>query len=44
MSPYLAYFLGLITVLVILLPFWVLSMRFRSVSGAYKSLFCNQAI
>ncbi len=44
MSPYAAYILGLFTLIAIILPFWVLSMRYQGVSDAYKAVFCDQAI
>lgn len=43
MSPYLAYLLGLMTVLLIIIPFWVLSMDYPVVSNSYLNLFCKQA-
>jgi len=44
MSPYVAYFLGILTVLIIIVPFWVLSIRFESVATAYRAIFCDQAL
>lgn len=44
MSPYVAYLLGLFTILIILIPFYVMSMRFKGVSNVYKDVLCNQAI
>lgn len=44
MSALMAYFIGILTILVIILPFWVLSMRSQSVSDTYKAVFCNQAL
>lgn len=43
MSPYLAYLLGLLTVLLIVIPFWVLSMNYQVVSDSYLTIFCKQA-
>lgn len=44
MSPYAAYVLGILTILVILIPWWILSMRSTSVSNAYSKVFCNQIV
>lgn len=44
MSPYLAYLLGVLTVLIIVVTFWVLSARFKNVSDVYQSIFCDQTI
>jgi len=41
LSPYLAYFLGIITILVPLIVFFVLSFNFNSVNDAWQSTFCN---
>lgn len=38
------YFLGILTVVAIFFTFWVLSMYSKSVSRAYKSVVCDQAI
>ena len=44
MSPYVAFILGILVVLVPFIIFYVLSMNFTSVSNAYQDIFCNQAI
>jgi hypothetical protein len=44
MSPYLAYLLGLLTVLVIVVPLWLLSTRYQGVADAYRRIFCDQAL
>lgn len=41
LSPYLAYFLGIITILIPILIFYVLSLNFNSVNSAWQSFFCN---
>ena len=43
MTPLEGFFLGVFVVLIILLPFWILSLRFYAVSDAYLALFCEQA-
>lgn len=42
MSPYLAYVLGILTVILIFLPFWLLSQTSEGVANAYSSVFCDQ--
>lgn len=44
MSPFGAYLLGLLTMLIIIIPFWVLSMGYLYVSDAYLKIFCSQAL
>lgn len=44
MSPYMAYLLGLLTFLLIMLPFWIMSTFSYIVSEAYYGIFCTQAI
>lgn len=44
MSPYIAYFLGLLTLLIIIIPFWIASMRFQNVARGYRTIMCNQAL
>lgn len=41
MSPYLAYVLGVFTVLVPIMIFYILSINFPYVSTVYDSVFCN---
>jgi hypothetical protein len=41
LSPYLAYLLGLITVLLPLLLFYILSLTFTEVQRSWSSLFCS---
>ena len=41
MSPLIAYFLGLLTFLVIFLPFWALALVNSSVGQAFDQLFCT---
>ena len=40
MSPYTAYFLGILTVLLIIVPFWVLSLFVTSIKTAYTNSVC----
>lgn len=44
MSNLEAFLLGLLVTLLIILPFWALSMRFDAVSNGYLTVFCKQAI
>ena len=44
MSVYAAYLLGLVTTLLIIVPFWVLSMRYSTVATVYRAALCNQAL
>lgn len=39
-----AFFLGALTIILILLPFWVLSAEFPSVSDAWLNIVAKQAI
>ncbi len=41
MNPLIAYFLGLITVLLVLVPFWYLAKVNGKISPVYKDLFCS---
>jgi hypothetical protein len=41
MSPYLAYFLGIITFLVPFLIFYILSLNFTAVGSAWNVTFCD---
>lgn len=41
MSPLVAYFLGIITVLIILIPFWYLARVNQKISTTYKNIFCD---
>lgn len=41
MSPLVAYFLGIITILIILIPFWYLARVNQKISTTYKNIFCN---
>jgi hypothetical protein len=38
-----AYFLGLLTMLIILIPFWILSNDYSRISDVYLNVFCKQA-
>ena len=40
MSPFIAYILGVLTVFMILIPFWYISTKNTSVSKIYKSSVC----
>ena len=40
MSPYGAYFLGLFTFILIVVPFWVMSIYVDSIKKIYKSSVC----
>lgn len=44
MSPYLAYFLGIITIMIPLLVFFVLSLNFNAINDAWDSVFCTPAV
>lgn len=44
MSNLEAFLLGLFVTLLILLPFFILSMQFEAVSDAYLGVLCKQAI
>ncbi len=41
MSPLVGYFLGILTVLVIFLPFWYLGRTNNKIGTVYKKYFCN---
>ncbi len=41
MTPLVAYFLGLITILIILIPFWLLGKSNSKIQPVYKGLFCS---
>ncbi len=41
MSPLLAYFLGIFTILIIFVPFWYLAQVNSKVAPTYKSIFCS---
>lgn len=42
MDPLFAYILGIITAIIIFLPFWVLSGFSPTVASAYSEVFCDQ--
>lgn len=39
-----AYLLGILTLLIILLSFYLLSMRYANVGSAWRQIFCEQAV
>jgi hypothetical protein len=41
MAPIAAFFLGILLVMVILIPFWYVATVNAKVGSVYKSLFCN---
>ena len=41
MSPLIAYFLGILTILVIFLPFWLAALYNSSAAEAYEQIFCS---
>jgi len=41
LSPYIAYLFGLLTVIIIIVIFYVLALRVPSVSNAYKTTLCS---
>lgn len=41
MSNYAAYFLGILTVLIILIPFWYIATSSASVREAYENTVCR---
>lgn len=41
MSPYAAYFLGLVTFLVILIPWMLLAQNSSAVASTYSPVFCS---
>jgi hypothetical protein len=44
MSPITAYILGILTLLIILIPFWILSTRFTAVANTWNIIMCNQTV
>ncbi len=40
MTPFGAYFLGLFTFLIIIIPFWLMSLFSKSIKNAYQSSIC----
>lgn len=40
MSPFTAYFLGILTVLLILIPFWAIAVNFSPIGDSYRSVMC----
>ncbi len=40
MSPLVAYFLGIITILIIFFPFWYLGRTTNKIGNVYKQYFC----
>ena len=40
MSHYEAYFLGVLTIILIMVPFWILTLYIPSVKKGYKSSIC----
>jgi hypothetical protein len=42
MSPLAAYFLGILTVLVIFIPFWYLGQKNKKIEQVYKKYICPQ--
>lgn len=43
MSPLVAYFLGVLTILVIFIPFWYLGRTNDKIGEVYKKYLCNLA-
>ena len=41
MSPLLGYFLGILTVLIIFIPFWYLGRNNAKIESIYKQYFCD---
>ena len=41
MSPIVAYFLGLLTIIIIFIPFWYLARENNKVQPIYNSIFCD---
>ena len=41
MSPIVAYFIGLLTIIIIFIPFWYLARENDKVKPLYKSIFCD---
>ncbi len=41
MNPLIAYFLGLVTVLIILVPFWYLAKINSKIQPVYNDIFCS---
>jgi hypothetical protein len=44
MNPYYAYILGLLTLFIVIFPFWLLSMYYRFISIIYLEFFCKRAV
>jgi len=42
MNALIAFIIGLLVILVILLPFYILSMKYTSVATVWSSIFCSQ--
>jgi hypothetical protein len=42
MSPLAAYFLGVLTVLIIFIPFWYLGQKNKKIEEVYKKYICPQ--
>jgi len=43
MDNFYAYILGLFTMIIILIPLWILAQNYFYISGAYLNVFCKQA-
>jgi hypothetical protein len=43
MSPLAGYFLGILTVLIIFIPFWYLGQKNKKIEEVYKKYICPQA-
>lgn len=41
MTPYIAYLLGVITILIPIMIFFILSLNFNAVSNAWDNVFCS---
>jgi hypothetical protein len=41
MTPVIAYFLGIITVIVIIVPFWYIASVNAKIGPVYSDIFCN---
>jgi hypothetical protein len=39
-SPYFSFFLGIITILIIIIPFWFAGTQVPAIGRAYSSIFC----
>lgn len=44
MNNLVSFFIGILVALLILIPLWVLSMRYGAFSNLYLTAFCSQAI